>query len=114
VKAPNVDCCTRFNVLGQVAVTTGITFGCAALISTTATVNSGYTPSAGKTIGIYAALLIPHASVNGFGVSFPIYLNSTSIILSSVDINYFTIAILAKVQSINLPKPPLLLLRCHG
>ena len=58
----------RFNLLGQVAVTTGITFGCAGLISTTATVNSSYTPTAARTIGIYAALLSSHVLVNSFGV----------------------------------------------
>lgn len=41
-----------FNLLGQVAVTTGITFGCAGLISTLASVH-GYEPTAGKTIGMY-------------------------------------------------------------
>lgn len=38
----------------QVAVTTGITFGCAGLISTLATVKSAYEPTAAKTVGIYA------------------------------------------------------------
>src|SRR5271156_3963197 len=47
-----------FNLLGQVAITTGITFGCAGLISTLATVKTDYVPTAGRTIGIYAALLI--------------------------------------------------------
>jgi amino acid transporter len=42
-----------FNLLGQVAVTTGISFGLAGLISTTATVGTGYVPTAGNTLGIY-------------------------------------------------------------
>lgn len=78
------------------AVTTGITFGCAGLISTTATVQSGYTPTAGKTIGIYAALLISHVTVNSFGVRFLRYLNNTSIVLHSIGVSCFAIAILAK------------------
>lgn len=41
----------------QVAVTTGITFGCAGLISTLATVKSAYEPTAAKTVGIYAGKL---------------------------------------------------------
>lgn len=96
VQASNTDYCIRFNLLGQVAVTTGITFGCAGLISTTATVNSGYKPTAGKTIGIYAALLISHATVNCFGVSLLRYLNNLSVILHSVGVSCFAIAILAK------------------
>lgn len=39
-----------FNLLGQVAVTTGITFGLAGLISTLASVR-GYEPTAGRTLG---------------------------------------------------------------
>jgi hypothetical protein len=56
-----------FNLLGQVAVTTGITFGCAGLIATLATVKGGFEPTAGKTLGIYAALLFSHGVVNTFG-----------------------------------------------
>jgi len=59
----------RFNLVGQFAVTTGITFGLANLISTTATVKTSYVPTAGKTIGIYAALLVSHGVINSFGVS---------------------------------------------
>jgi len=59
----------RFNLVGQFAVTTGITFGLANLISTTATIKTSYVPTAGKTIGIYAALLFSHGVINSFGVS---------------------------------------------
>ena len=90
---------SRFNFLGQVAVTTGITFGCSGLISTLATINGEYSPTAGKTIGIYAALLISHAIVNSFGVSFLRYLNTTSIILHSVGVTCFAIALLAKAPT---------------
>ena len=88
-----------FNLLGQVAVTTGITFGCAGLISTTATVGTTYSPTAGKTIGIYAALLISHALVNSLCVPFLRYLNNTSVILHSVGTTCFAIAILAKAPT---------------
>jgi len=71
----------RFNFLGQVAVTTGISFGLAGLISTTAAVKSSYTPTAAKTVGIYAAVLISHGIVNTFGVRILRYLNNTYIIL---------------------------------
>ena len=88
-----------FNFLGQVAVTTGITFGCAGLISTTATVNSNYSPTAAKTIGIYAALLISHALINSFGVPILRYLNNLSILLHSVGVSCFAIAVLAKAPT---------------
>lgn len=55
-------------MVGQFAVTTGITFGLANLISTTATVKTSYAPTAGKTIAIYAALLVSHGVINSFGV----------------------------------------------
>ncbi|RAL61391.1 hypothetical protein DID88_009525 [Monilinia fructigena] len=41
-----------FNFLGQVAVTTGISFGLAGLISTTAAIKSSYVPSSSRTIAI--------------------------------------------------------------
>lgn len=87
-------CTGWFNLLGQVAVTTGITFGCAGLISTLASVR-GYEQSAGKTLGIYAALLVSHAMVNSFGVGVLRYLNNTSIALHSLGVFSFAVAILA-------------------
>ena len=87
-----------FNLLGQVAVTCGITFGCAGLISTLATVG-GYSPSAGKTMGIYIALLVSHGSINSFGVSILRYLNVTSVVLHSVGVTCFAIAVLAKAPT---------------
>lgn len=89
----------RFNLLGQVAVTTGITFGLANLISTTATVGTGYKPTAGATLGIYAALLVSHGIINSFGVRILRYLNDTSIVLHSVGISCFCIAVLAKAPT---------------
>ncbi|KAF2154174.1 amino acid transporter, partial [Myriangium duriaei CBS 260.36] len=88
-----------FNFLGQVAVTTGITFGCAGLISTLATVKSAYTPSAGKTIGIYAALLISHGLVNTFGVKILKYLNNSSIVFHSLGVFSFAVAVVAKAPT---------------
>ncbi|MCJ1283233.1 hypothetical protein MMC26_002561 [Xylographa opegraphella] len=88
-----------FNLLGQVAVTTGISFGLAGLISTTATVNTAYTPTAGKTIGIYAAILISHAMVNSFGVHILRFLNDSSIILHSIGVGSLAIAVLAKAPT---------------
>jgi len=88
-----------FNLLGQVAVTTGISFGCAGLISTTATVKSSYEPTAAKTIGIYAAVLVSHGVVNTFGVHVLKYLNNTSILLHSAGVTAIAIAVLAKAPT---------------
>ncbi|KAG8530248.1 uncharacterized protein KY384_004749 [Bacidia gigantensis] len=88
-----------FNLLGQVAVTTGITFGCAQLISTTATIKGSYSPTAGKTIGIYAALLWSHATLNTFGVKLLRHLNTTSVVLHSLGVSSFAIAVLAKAPT---------------
>ena len=96
---PKTDANDRFNLLGQVAVTTGITFGLANLISVTATVGTRYAPTAGKTIGIYAALLISHGVINSFGVRILRFLNNTSIILHSIGVACFAVAILAKAPT---------------
>lgn len=78
------------------AVTTGISFGLAGLISTTATIKQDYEPTAGKTIGIYAAVLVSHGLVNTFGVHILRYLNNASIILHSLGVTAFAIAVVAK------------------
>jgi amino acid transporter len=89
-----------FNFVGQFAVTTGISFGCAGLISTTATVmNPSYSPTAGKVIGIYAAVLISHGLVNSFGVHILRYLNNSSIILHSLGVASLAIAVVAKAPT---------------
>ena len=84
-----------FNLLGQVAVTTGITFGGAGLISTLASVR-GYEPTAGKTLGIYAALLFSHGMINSFGIGVLKYLNNSSIILHSLGVFSIAVAVVAK------------------
>ena len=90
----------RFNLLGQVAVTTGIDFGLAGLISTTATVqHSDFVPTAGKTIGIYIAILVSHGLINTFGVHLLRYLNNTSIVLHSLGVFSLIVAILAKAPT---------------
>ncbi|KAI3333214.1 amino acid/polyamine transporter I [Ustulina deusta] len=86
-----------FNLLGQVAVTTGISFGLANLIATAATVKSpGYVPTPSTTIGIYAAVLVSHGLVNTFGVHVLKYLNNISIVLHSAGVTALAIAVLAK------------------
>lgn len=87
-----------FNFLGQVAVTTGIDFGLAGLISTTLSID-GYVPTPPKTIGIYAAILISHATVNTFGVRLLGILNQVSIALHSFGVFSLAVAVLAKAPT---------------
>lgn len=89
-----------FNLLGQVAVTTGISFGLAGLIPTAISVkNPDYESTAGKTIGIYAAVLVSHGLVNSFGVHTLRFLNNVSIVLHSAGITSLCIAVLAKAPT---------------
>jgi amino acid transporter len=88
------------NFVGQFAVTTGISFGLAGLIATTVTVkNKNYVPTPGHIIGIYAAVLISHITVNWFGVKFLRYLNNTSILLHSLGVGALAIAVVAKAPT---------------
>ncbi|KAL8366506.1 hypothetical protein RB595_005006 [Gaeumannomyces hyphopodioides] len=90
-----------FNLLGQVAVTTGISFGLAGLAATAATVqNPDYVPTPAKTIGIYAAILVSHGIVNTFGVRLLKYLNNISIFLHSAGVTAICIAVLAKAPTL--------------
>lgn len=78
-----------------VAVTTGISFGGANLIATLATVKSNLEPTPGIIIGIYAAILVSHGLINTFGVKLLRYLNNSSILLHSLGIGSFAIALVA-------------------
>lgn len=82
------------------AVTTGISFGLAGLIATTATVkNPNFDATPGKVIGIYAAILVSHGLINTFGVHILRYLNNTSIILHSLGVGSLAIAVVAKAPT---------------
>ncbi|KAI0044576.1 APC amino acid permease [Auriscalpium vulgare] len=84
-----------FNLLGQVAVTTGISFACATFISTAATIDNDYVPTAGKTIGIYAGVLFTQGLINTFGVHILRYLNNVSVWWHAVGTTALVIAVLA-------------------
>ncbi|CAN8105729.1 unnamed protein product [Discula destructiva] len=89
-----------FNFLGQVAVTTGISFGLAGLITVAAKVkNPDLEGSPSQIIGVYAAVLVSHALVNTFGVHILKYLNNISIVLHSVGVTAIAIAVLAKAPT---------------
>ncbi|KAH9981655.1 APC amino acid permease [Russula compacta] len=84
-----------FNLLGQVAVTTGISFACANFISTAATIGTNYQPNSRKTIGIYAAVLFAQGTINTFGVRILKNLNNVSIWWHALGTTALTVAILA-------------------
>lgn len=67
----------------------------AGLVATTASIK-GFETTAGRTLGIYAALLVSHAMVNSFGVHILRYLNNSSIALHSLGVFSFAVAVLAK------------------
>jgi amino acid transporter len=77
----------------------GISFGLAGLIATTATVKNDYTPQPRHVIGIYAAVLLSHVLVNWFGVHILRYLNNSSIILHSLGVGGLAIAVVAKAPT---------------
>lgn len=68
-------------------------------MSTCATVKGGYEPSAARTVGIYAAILVSHGIVNTFGVHILRYLNNVSILLHSLGVTALCIAVLAKAPT---------------
>ncbi|KAF8530211.1 APC amino acid permease [Hysterangium stoloniferum] len=88
-----------FNLLGQVAVTTGISFAVAQFISTTATIGTTFVPAPRTTIGIYAAVLVAQGLINTFGVHLLGMLNTISIWWHALGTVSFVIAILAKAPT---------------
>ncbi|KAI4242014.1 MAG: hypothetical protein L6R40_004241 [Gallowayella cf. fulva] len=85
-----------FNLIGQIAVTTGINFGLANLISTTAYVSNGYHGTAGKTLGILAVILISHVAVNLLSIGRLRYMIYTSIFLNTVGVFCLIVSVVAK------------------
>ena len=89
-----------FNLLGQIAVTTAIDFGLANIISLTAQSANGYNPSAGKTLGITAVILLSHVGVNLFSVRSLKYMIYTSVVLNTLGIISLAIATMAKAPKL--------------
>ncbi|KAJ3818710.1 amino acid/polyamine transporter I [Lentinula raphanica] len=87
-----------FNLLGQVAVTTGISFACASFISTLATFRTGFVPTANTQIGVYAAVLFSQG-VSTFGVRVLHYLNNISVWWHAIGTFSLVVAILAKAPT---------------
>lgn len=89
-----------FNLIGQVAVTTGISYACATFISTTVAIGTpSYTASPNTIIGIYAAVLVAQGLINTFGVHILKYLNNISIWWHAVGTTSLVIAVLAKAKT---------------
>jgi len=88
-----------FNLLGQVAVTTGISFACATFLSTVCTLKSNFVPTPNTTIGIYAAVLFTQGLTNTFGVHLLHYLNNISVWWHALGTFSLVIAILAKAPT---------------
>ncbi|PPR02682.1 hypothetical protein CVT24_002104 [Panaeolus cyanescens] len=88
-----------FNLLGQVAVTTGISFACTNFISTACTMGTSFVPTPRTTIGIYAAVLFSQCLTNTFGVSLLHQLNNISVWWHALGTFSLVVAILAKAPT---------------
>ncbi|KAJ7641715.1 APC amino acid permease [Roridomyces roridus] len=88
-----------FNLLGQVAVTTGISFACANFLSTVCTFKTGFEPTSRTTIGIYAAVLVAQGTINTFGVRILHHLNNISVWWHAIGTFSLVVAILAKAPT---------------
>ncbi|KAJ7026929.1 APC amino acid permease [Mycena alexandri] len=88
-----------FNLLGQVAVTTGISFACATFLSTVCTLKTDFVPTPNTTIGIYAAVLFAQGTINTFGVRLLHILNNISVWWHAIGTFSLVVAILAKAPS---------------
>ncbi|KAL9018019.1 MAG: hypothetical protein Q9185_004688 [Variospora sp. 1 TL-2023] len=88
-----------FNLIGQIAVTTGIDFGLANLISITASVSNGYQATAGRTLAILALILVSHVAVNLISVRRLRLMIYTSIALNTLGVVCMVVAVLAKAKT---------------
>ncbi|MGW3337137.1 amino acid permease [Streptomyces sp. NPDC001009] len=68
-----------FNVLGQVAVTAGIDFGAASFLGAWLNLQFGFGVTRGRTVLLFAAILLLHGLLNTFGVRIVALLNSVSV-----------------------------------
>ena len=80
-------------------MTTAIDFGLANLISLTAQVSNGYSPSAAKTLGILAVILVSHVLINFLSIRKLRYAINVSILLNTVGVICLGIAVLAKAPT---------------
>ncbi|KAJ7579107.1 APC amino acid permease [Mycena floridula] len=88
-----------FNLLGQVAVTASISFGCASFLSTLCTFKTDFVPTKYTQIGVYAAVLFSQGLINTFGVGILHHLNNVSVVWHAVGTFSLVVAILAKAPT---------------
>ncbi|KAL8656051.1 MAG: hypothetical protein Q9226_002806 [Calogaya cf. arnoldii] len=91
-----IDDSFRFNLIGQIAITTSADFGLADLISTTASVSNGYEGTAAKTLGILAVILLSHVAVNLVSVHKLRYMIYTSLALNTAGVICLLVAVLTQ------------------
>src|SRR3984957_19654879 len=68
-----------FNLLGQVAVTAGIDYGFSLFFNAFLNLTTGWAPTPGHTLIIYAGILVIHAALNIFGVRVVAFLSDVSV-----------------------------------
>ncbi|MFD7921213.1 amino acid permease [Streptomyces sp. NPDC059740] len=68
-----------FNFLGQVAVTAGIDFGAASFLGAYLNLQFGFTVTPGRTVALFAVILLLHGLLNTFGVRIVGLLNNVSV-----------------------------------
>ncbi|MEH0512888.1 amino acid permease [Streptomyces sp. B21-106] len=68
-----------FNVLGQVAVTAGIDFGAASFLGAYLNLQFDFEVTPGRTVLLFAGILLLHGLLNTFGVRIVALLNSVSV-----------------------------------
>ncbi|MEU5275832.1 amino acid permease [Streptomyces asoensis] len=68
-----------FNVLGQVAVTAGIDFGAASFLGAYLNLQFDFEVTPGRTVLLFAGILVLHGLLNTFGVRIVALLNSVSV-----------------------------------
>lgn len=81
------------------AITAGAEFGLANLITTTAQVTNGYSPSPGKTLGLVALILLSHAAVNTLSIRHLRLMIYIAIALNSVGVAALAVSVLAGAKT---------------
>ncbi|RDW81838.1 hypothetical protein BP6252_02950 [Coleophoma cylindrospora] len=87
---------SRFNLFGLISSNTSLTYGLTQLISNAILVKTDYMVTKSQNIGLCAAILLSWAIMNTVGRPFLRYLLYYSILLNSVGLVVFAIAVLVK------------------
>jgi amino acid transporter len=90
---------TRFNILGQVGVLSGVAFGLAQIIETLMVLKSDYISTPSRRLGIIAIIITSWLLVNSFGRKFLRYFLYAAISLNSLGVLSFGIAVLVRAPT---------------